>query len=262
MSGWQNQYSLIASLIDAINTQDFFVSLSRLYEAGTHYDSLVISSFEINKPPKELFSDLQLSETKKTLQPYFEHSYILDPFYQMFTNNIEDGAYRLLEHTPDNFKNSEYYKTYYTRTGLLDECGVFITVGSNTRFLLSLGLRDRTVKITPQSILHIKHIMPCVSAVFRRHYYALNFDSHSPQTASPQYIHEAFSNFGRNCLSQREKQVVQFILQGHSSKSIARLLELSPDTVKVHRKRLYKKLGVSSQGELFCTFLSKLESHS
>lgn len=56
-------------------------------------------------------------------------------------------------------------------------------------------------------------------------------------------------------LSLREAEVVRLMLKGHSTKSMARLMGNSPETVKVHRKRIYSKLGICSQGELFSRFL-------
>ncbi|MCY1250836.1 Bacterial regulatory protein, luxR family [compost metagenome] len=52
-------------------------------------------------------------------------------------------------------------------------------------------------------------------------------------------------------VSVREAEVIRLMLKGHSTKSIARHLGNSPETVKVHRKRIYSKLKISSQGELF-----------
>jgi DNA-binding CsgD family transcriptional regulator len=45
------------------------------------------------------------------------------------------------------------------------------------------------------------------------------------------------------------------MLSGCSSKEIARKLEISVETVKVHKKHMYSKLGIKSQSELFSIFL-------
>ncbi len=52
--------------------------------------------------------------------------------------------------------------------------------------------------------------------------------------------------------------MVQLLLRGYSAKAAARELGISPETLRVHRKHIYAKLGVSSQGELFSLFLSAL----
>lgn len=52
-------------------------------------------------------------------------------------------------------------------------------------------------------------------------------------------------------LTARELDVVRLILSGHSNKEAAAKLALSAETVKVHRRNVYRKLDVNSQSELF-----------
>ncbi|MFN3575403.1 MAG: helix-turn-helix transcriptional regulator, partial [Tabrizicola sp.] len=49
----------------------------------------------------------------------------------------------------------------------------------------------------------------------------------------------------------RQVEVALLILQGHSTASIALQLQISPQTVKVFRRQLYARCGLSSQAELF-----------
>jgi DNA-binding NarL/FixJ family response regulator len=46
-------------------------------------------------------------------------------------------------------------------------------------------------------------------------------------------------------LSLRERQVLQLVVEGHSSAAIAARIHLSPKSVETYRSRLMKKLGVS-----------------
>ncbi len=48
------------------------------------------------------------------------------------------------------------------------------------------------------------------------------------------------------------------MLRGHSSESISRRFGIYTGTVKIHRKNIYAKLGISSQSELFSRFISYL----
>jgi LuxR family maltose regulon positive regulatory protein len=50
-------------------------------------------------------------------------------------------------------------------------------------------------------------------------------------------------------LSQREREVLEFIAAGDSNKHIARALDLSPHTVKRHVANILDKLGVASRGQ-------------
>ncbi len=51
----------------------------------------------------------------------------------------------------------------------------------------------------------------------------------------------------REELSQRELDVLQYLVKGHSNKEIAARLFLSEDTVKTHLKTLFAKLGVQDR---------------
>ncbi|OYU16472.1 MAG: helix-turn-helix transcriptional regulator [Alphaproteobacteria bacterium PA4] len=48
-------------------------------------------------------------------------------------------------------------------------------------------------------------------------------------------------------LSPREREVLRALAAGHSNKEIARLLSVSPNTVKTHLTRLFTKLGASNR---------------
>jgi two-component system, NarL family, response regulator NreC len=51
-------------------------------------------------------------------------------------------------------------------------------------------------------------------------------------------------------LTLREKEVLQLIAQGKSNKEIATLLDISPNTVAVHRARVMETLGLHRTAEL------------
>ncbi|MEE8716341.1 MAG: helix-turn-helix transcriptional regulator [Coriobacteriales bacterium] len=51
-------------------------------------------------------------------------------------------------------------------------------------------------------------------------------------------------------LSERETTVFELLAQGHGETFISERLSISPNTVKTHRKHIYRKLGISSREEL------------
>ena len=51
-------------------------------------------------------------------------------------------------------------------------------------------------------------------------------------------------------LSIREREILKFVAEGKSSKTIAKLLFISPRTAEHHRANLKKKLGLNSTAEL------------
>jgi DNA-binding CsgD family transcriptional regulator len=56
-------------------------------------------------------------------------------------------------------------------------------------------------------------------------------------------------------LSPRHRQTLQRLLAGDSEKQIAAHLGVSPHTVHVYVKALYRRFDVSSRGELLARFI-------
>jgi DNA-binding NarL/FixJ family response regulator len=54
----------------------------------------------------------------------------------------------------------------------------------------------------------------------------------------------------RPSLTERERQVLELVVEGKSNKEIARALVISPKTVSVHRSNIMGKLGVHNSAEL------------
>jgi len=52
------------------------------------------------------------------------------------------------------------------------------------------------------------------------------------------------------CLSEREKEVLNLLLQGLTSKEIARKLFISKATIDTHRRNILEKTGIKSTAEL------------
>lgn len=66
------------------------------------------------------------------------------------------------------------------------------------------------------------------------------FTSQERQEAEEQIAH----------LTNREREVLMGLVQGHLNKQIAYDLDISPRTVEVHRANVMKKLGVHSLSEM------------
>jgi DNA-binding CsgD family transcriptional regulator len=59
-------------------------------------------------------------------------------------------------------------------------------------------------------------------------------------------------------LTPRERDIVQLVVEGYPSAAIAQRLGISRGTVKNHRRRLYEKLDITSERELFLLYVSWL----
>jgi FixJ family two-component response regulator len=58
-------------------------------------------------------------------------------------------------------------------------------------------------------------------------------------------------------LTRREREILDLVLVGSTTRAIAATLFISVKTVEFHRSRIYSKLGVSSLPQLFRLFLAR-----
>ena len=56
-------------------------------------------------------------------------------------------------------------------------------------------------------------------------------------------------------LTQREREVLFYMLSGYSSALTAERLQTTEGTIKIHRKNIHRKLDIGSQAELFSLFI-------
>ncbi len=70
------------------------------------------------------------------------------------------------------------------------------------------------------------------------------------QVLGPGVVSATTPEQGREALTQRERQVLTLIAEGNSNKEIAALLNVSVNTVAVHRANLMQALGVHCTAEL------------
>jgi len=61
-------------------------------------------------------------------------------------------------------------------------------------------------------------------------------------------------------LSNRQREVLGLLIRGKSEKDIAVTMQLSPHTVHVHVKAIYKRLFVRSRAELFRAIYQEIAS--
>ena len=109
----------------------------------------------------------------------------------------------------------------------------------------------------------LQAVYPFVASVARRHWASLGKQfgdgatGGGRQSLRRRAAHD-FGSFGEGVLTPRERQVAEFTLKGQSADSAGQILGISPGTVRIHRRNIYAKLQINSQGALFSRFLDTL----
>lgn len=244
----------LAACIEALGGPRFPAALCALCAEIGGADSAYLSAFFPEGKPVAFHSTHDNARIQAALKLYDDVAYVLDPFFLYFREGGGDAVLRLQEIAPDTFRKSEYYRLFYRAMGLRDECGVMIGAGDAAIFL-SLGVHERSRATRPA---RLREAMPVIAALIRRHWPQVAPRREDGPRGMAGVLERAFEGFGSSLLSPREAEIARLILRGHSSKSIARTLGNSPETIKVHRRRAFAKLGVASQGELFALFIDVL----
>jgi DNA-binding CsgD family transcriptional regulator len=229
------------------------------------YDYTVIFGYLGTARPLDLFDDFPKAKRKIFVEDYQEGPYLLDPFFLACENQVEPGLFRIRDLAPDRFFQGEYFRNYYARTGLAEEIGFFIELPGNAIVVVSLMRAKKAFSV--REFRQLKKFWPVVRAACLKHWNELAAEFNVPEgshsgTILSESVDVAFTEFGDGILTPRERQVVEFTLKGHSADAVGRILEISPGTVRIHRRNIYAKLRIRSQGELFSKFIETLVSRS
>lgn len=245
-----------AACIRRLGEADFYAGLNRLLSGVAAYRHPLCLWYPASGAPRLLYqgpgSDRELD---RQMQAYMRGPYLLDPFFQLGQRGAAEGVYRLQQLAPDDFKASEFYLNYYKGTGIADEL-CFLQVladGGQLHVCISRELDDTPFDV--DALARFEAIAPQVNALVFKHWQLVCDASSGPVAHG---LCNALQQFGERALTPREQGIVQLILSGHSSKSIARELGIALATVKHHRKHAYQKLDIHTEAELFKCFFDSV----
>lgn len=245
----------LATAIDAIGRPEFVPATLDYLRLVAPFHGCLALLFESDKRPVHVYDNIRAERRAVVIDRYLDGAYLLDPFREYFLNSRGDAVARLREVAPDRFRNSTYYQSYYSHIRLRDEIGIFVGLANGKTLFFSIAPVDERREFTQGDARGLRRVLPVLAALCRRH-----FDRYEPGDtgANSVNVEEVLTQGAGSCLSPREGQIAALILKGHSTEAIARLIGISGGTVKLHRKNIYRKLGISSQGELFNLLLSEI----
>lgn len=249
-------FQQMAQVVDSIGTSAFVEALYAAlnYLAPSH--AITVFLYPHDGLPSTLFERDEEGPwmPEGNVKKYLEGFYLLCPFYRAAMEGIAPGCYRLSDVAPDHFKRSEYYLSFYQHARLEEELNYIVPLGPKLTIAVALA---STCRLSSHAVGELKLIAPWVLSVVRRHWGELELGGRF-ESALGRQINAALGKFGSSLLTERECLIAQYLLRGHSTKSLAERLGISEDTVKTHRKHLYAKLDISKQSELFSLFINSV----
>jgi DNA-binding CsgD family transcriptional regulator len=257
----------LATALGAIGTSGFATSLVAALAHVVPFDYSVIFAYRGGARPIDLFDNFPAGKRQVFVADYQAGPYLLDPLFIASPEALGPGPHRVADLAPDRFPQSQYFQSYYVQTGLSEEIAFFVPIHDETRVVVSL-MRD-AARLPPFALRERKRlalVAPLVSALSAQHW--KDVDSRfsdggrpRPVAAAKPILASAFHRFGKGRLTAREAEIVEMVLKGNSSEAIGKKLGIATGTVRIHRKNIHMKLGISSQGELFSRFVASISSN-
>jgi DNA-binding CsgD family transcriptional regulator len=242
-------------IVENIGSAEFAPSLADGLRAIASYDFTVIFGYVGSARPLDLYDDFPPERRRLHVEEYQEGPYLLDPFFLASLNLKTPGLWRLREIAPDRFYQGEYYRSYYAQTGLAEEIGYLIKVNREVTLVVSLMRREK--RFSTAEVRALKQVWPIVDASCRKNWQSIVLTEHQSVDIAER-IARTFQHIGEGVLTARERQVVELTLRGHSAEATGKILSISSGTVRIHRRNIYTKLRISSQGELFSMFINAM----
>ncbi|MEH6591397.1 MAG: LuxR C-terminal-related transcriptional regulator [Halioglobus sp.] len=250
--------SELATLLPSVGSSEFPTKLINLFKQLVPVNDATIVVYPGTDLPVIDYFEVPDSGGRSTLDIFVKGAFLLDPYYLAATVDKKFGVFRIKELSPVGFKDSEYYKTWYRDCNFEDECGYLIPISGEGFINIALGRTEKRSPFTKRQLQTLEAIRPTVEALCQQHWVESGSGA-NPVNLRGQ-MHAALNAFGSSMLTEREGQVINLVLHGHSTKTVAEKLSISMETVKLHRKHAYAKLEISSQAELFYLFLDSLMS--
>lgn len=249
----------VGQLIERLDQPGFWLALSRLLQDYVPADSWVVLLFGQGRPRVFAESVYEGGGSDPLYGDYLQGLYLLDPFYIASREHPGSGLVRLADVAPECFEQTDYYRLYFTHNVVADEVQFNVQLDEERTLCLSLGSKCR---FSPEQIAVLELIRPWVIALMRQRmaFEAAPVEPSVETQAADGGLEAAMQRLGA-ALTSREVDVVRLMLAGCSNKEVARKLDISAETVKVHRRHLYAKLAIKSQSELFALFMRAQGAH-
>ena len=252
---WHAEVARLVGAADSASKAERLIALicSTVSNNGTS-----LLAFHKDAAPEVIHHSLAPVRARHYLDRYLAGPYLLDPLYQLALSDQRPTMCRFRDAQPDRFHSSEYYRQYVERTHLVDEMDFLLGVSDRSVLVIVCGRTEK--RFSRVELNRLRLIEPLILSAMQ-----IIWDSRDQLGGNGngvenmhQRLTTCFENFGEGTLTQREREITQLLLRGYSSKSIARELGIAPGTVMVHKRNLFSKLGITSQYELFSSFIDKL----
>lgn len=256
LSKWNRDLSLA---IGALGTDRFFKALAAAINGQVKIDYPQFWLYHRDLPPRVLYHEIPEEAVPSQIDSYLEGPFREDPFFRTSMDRPRAKIYRLSRITAGDLQQSDYYRNYYADTGTVDEAIYLAKLRAGNVINFSMMRLPGNGPFTEGEYERLYLLAEPVSELLKSHSEHGDFSTtYLIQPGIDHQINLAFQTFGASFLSPREKDVLELMLRGYGTNVSAERLGIALETVRRHRKGIYRKLDVSSQTDLFSLFINSM----
>jgi DNA-binding CsgD family transcriptional regulator len=251
-------WQLLAEAIAATGTEEHVDRLIDVIGSVVAHDLVTVTRYSQTSKP-EFVKHRRFSD--EMVRQYLESYYVYDPFYARWREKRQLGIVPLKHLADDDLKRGKYIAEFLAQSEICDEVGILLEDGGD--WCLGIFLDRARQPYRESEIALLTQRLPVFTAL-----HALDIRSRRPgftRTDAPLGKGSAPQREPRIPgglwpeLSLREKELAQLILSGHPTATIAERLGITIGTVKNHRRRMYEKLDITTEREMFLQFFQYQE---
>lgn len=257
--------SLLAGVADSVGDTVFYGELLKAFGKHLGADLSMVMRYSRRNAPEYLIHD---GLEPEHMELYLRGLYRVDPIYRLCRRRRVQGVKDLAAVSTPADRSGDYFNIFLRLTGMADDLAMLLPVDVET----CVGVvYERKTLFRPHEIAEMRTLFPLIESLHQLHQRLSR--TQSPPNAVGRGQREtgvsepgllpidhkvALGSFLRHELTPRERDIVHLILMGYPNIKIAERLKLSVNTVKNHKKRMYLKLNITTERELFLAFVNFL----
>lgn len=256
-NAFQRWNSDLANIITHVGDSIFFQQVFAAIEAQVAVALPQAWLYHKDLPPQLLDHKIPKDTYGLQVDEYLEGPYREDPFFKISLSAPRNNCYRLSRLVTGDFEQSNYYRDYYASTGTVDEAIIVTRLADGSVINISLMRLASQVEFSEEEYNWLYSVSQVIAELIDLHTRREEFvESNLLQPGVDHHIQQGYETFGKSYVSDREQEVLELLLRGYGADTSAEKLNISLETVRRHRKSIYKKLDVNSQADLFTLFIN------
>jgi DNA-binding CsgD family transcriptional regulator len=257
----------IGNLIDSVDSHDFLKASAAMICRLSNSTYSTVFVYAKDQAPLYVFDSFEGRKHKDAIRTFIDKTYIISPFYRKCSRGMRAGLYlakdlyksndrevedmvRSLELAVEYSDQEELGYRTHNWPKLQSEISMAIPLDDGRIVEIAIYRDSQCASFEEKFPSDLAELYPVLSACFRRFWSRHECRFYDEQVP--------VCNDFAPILSNREREVIDLILKGHSSEAISLILGISITTVKSHRKMSYHKLKISTQAELMSLYLMSL----